>query len=87
MFWGKSSFHLCLRKTEVITIAKIWHQRGWEVKHRHKQGCSVRWTGQTLTFRETGLKRAHLKCMNTGEEVLRGQNGGADSHTFSEKTV
>lgn len=65
-FWGKSSFHLCLKKTEVITVAKIWHQWEWEVKHRHKEGYRVRWTGWTL------YSVKHLKCMDTGKEVLRG---------------
>lgn len=40
-----------------------------------------------LVFSETGLKGAHLKCMDTGEEMLGGQNGGAGFHTFSGKTV
>lgn len=40
-----------------------------------------------LVFSETGLKQAHLTHMDTGEEVLRGQNGRAESHTFSGKTM
>lgn len=36
MLLVKSSFHLFLDNTEVITIAKIWYQWEWEGKHRHK---------------------------------------------------
>lgn len=36
MLLVKSSFHLFLGNTEVITIAKIWYQWEWEGKHRHK---------------------------------------------------
>lgn len=54
MLLVKSSFHLFLGNTEVITIAKIWYQWEWEGKPRHKKGC--RMDRMDLVFSATGLK-------------------------------
>lgn len=56
-----------------------------EMKHRHKEGCRMRWTAWTLYSVKQGYRGPTSSVWT--REVLRSQNGGTGCHISSGKTV
>lgn len=51
-----------------------------------KQRGQVDMDKRDLIIGKTGLKGAHLKCIYTNTEVVRGQDDGGSFHIFSGKS-